>query len=164
MKRKTALALIIALSVLMFYGGCGDDSDGDSAPPGSGPPPGSPCENCPCNFYAIPQTQACWENPVFMFVNLPAGTDCALSSQTTNVDPLSVVGPPGDPICLARLDVHRIKPECFPPCGSNTCIFDRHDLNPDQLSACQQCLVQYASELNMVVPVVGDPIACPPPP
>jgi len=143
------LVLFVFVISLVSMVGCGDDDDDGGL--GS-----DPCGSCPCEYFDVPLSRSCWDvfagGPVFADKLEPDPENCVIIMQWQG-NPMGfgslVSGPEG---CA-------VIPETFPTGGCNVASQKSTD---DMIeAACNECLEQYANDLNGVFPVAGQqPFTC----
>jgi hypothetical protein len=149
--RKSTLALIIVIGVLMFYTGCDGDGSGDG-----GDSPGV----CPCDFFSVPMTAGCWvvdtDQPTFRPFPPPPSSgfeSCDVLRQGTFDAGITVIR-------LAAFDVPSSACTIF-GLESDTCPapnFGEGPLTQSQIDDCATNLEEYATALNDAgITVTGGP-------
>lgn len=167
MMRKSTLASIIVISVLMFYTGCGgggdggdgDGDDGGSPTPGVSPTPGTEgCNNCPCDFFSVPMTDECWPEPEFLPEEAGETPLCMLSPSSSFfgfalaiIDENQCSTTEGNGCCVIY-PYEQLGGDCQTPVGI------AESLLSNQVEDCRTCLEEYATALNdSGITVTGGP-------
>jgi len=166
MVRKSTLALIITISILMSYGGCDGDGGGQGQGAPGGGVPEEACDICPCDYFSVPMTTGCWVSddmgPTFDpgDEGIPGErcslypTDLGFGNGIAVFSELAFACPESERCCRIT------------SLNSDTC--DRPNetvghLSIDEVRACQACLEEYATELNesgIAAVSAGPPYTC----
>ena len=165
MVRKAILVLLIIITVLMSYGGCDGDGGGDGIEPTPMPeasptPQPSPegCFNCPCDFFSVPMTEDCWEEPEFRPEEAHGVSLCSLVPFSAffgfgmAILPESQCSGGGHGCCVIFPDGENPNDNCAAPDVIEFLT------SADQVEDCRTCLEEYATELNDAgITVTGGP-------
>ncbi len=135
------LFLFVFVISLVSMVGCGDD-DGEG---GGGDFISKECDICPCKYFDVPITAQCWPEPTF---DGSSPVSCLLST----------------PVLGALIQIFETDTACMIIDGAEACPQDDQlflNLTAEERAACSDCLAQYATRLNRVVPVNGQqPFMC----
>jgi hypothetical protein len=147
--RVLGLFVFGAFISLVSMGGCGDDDgEGDDGGLGS-----FACSRCTCEYFAVALSLDCWPDAIDFVAEHGVEGNCVIISRWQgNPDGVAALksGPAG---CAVFTDAASLPPECNA---------EPQEDGPRDTAACNECLEQYANDLNGVHPVSGQPFICTP--